>query len=172
MKSKPDLAALAQAYREFIAGFKTVLIASTNSTNQPEASYAPYVEISDHYYIFISELATHTKNLLQNKQCSLLFIEDEDKANNLFARKRVSLQCTAELVQKNSIDYSSTLDLFHERFGKFMQLLTRLPDFQLFRLTPQTGNYVAGFGQAYTLSGGDLSQLKHRNPDAGNLRPN
>lgn len=167
----PDLNHRLLDYRKFIAGFKTVLIASTSLTQQPEASYAPYVELDGNYYIFISELALHTQNLLENRNCSLLFIADEDKTNNLFARKRVSLQCRAELIQKNSSHYQAALSLFHERFGKFMQLLQNLPDFHLFCLTPQSGNYVAGFGQAYTLSGSDLNQLQQRHPEANNLRP-
>ena len=171
MKSNQDLASLAQAYRDFIAGFKTVLMASTSAANQPEASYAPYVQYNGNYFIFISELALHTKNLLQTKNCSLLFIEDEDKTTNLFARKRVSLQCSAELVQKDADSYAIALALFHERFGKFMQLLQSLPDFHLFCLKLEAGNYVAGFGQAYTLSGNYLSELQHRNPEAGTVRP-
>lgn len=171
MQTNKDLGELAQAYREFIAGFKTVLMATTNTMNQPEASYAPYLELDGNYFIFISELALHTKNLLQTKQCSLLFIEDEDKTQNLFARQRVSLQCHAEIIQKGSAHYQATLALFQERFGKFIQLLQTLPDFHLFCLKPQSGNYIAGFGQAYTLSGNDLSQLQHRHPEAGNVRP-
>lgn len=170
MKTNPDLASLVQAYREFIGGVKTVLIASTNANHSPEASYAPYVEFEGKYYIFISELAAHTQNLLQTQTCSLLFIEDEANTNNLFARKRVSLQCTAQAVDRNSATYQSVLALFHARFGKFIQLLQSLPDFHLFCLSPNSGNYVAGFGQAYSLSGSDLSQLQHRNPEAGNIR--
>lgn len=171
MQANKDLGQLAQAYREFIASFKTVLMATSSTMNQPEASYAPYLELDGHYFIFISELALHTKNLAQTKQCSLLFIEDEDKTKNLFARKRVSLQCHAELIPKDSANYHATLVLFQARFGKFMQLLQTLPDFHLFCLKPQSGNYIAGFGQAYTLSSSDLSQLQHRNPEAGNVRP-
>ncbi len=170
MKLNQDSANLAQAYNQFIASFKTVVIASTSATHQAEASYAPFVEFNGNYFIFISELAQHTQNLVQTKNCSLLFIEDEDKTNNLFARKRVSLQCSAEHIEKNSTDYQALLTLFQERFGKFMQLLQTLPDFHLFCLKPQSGNYIAGFGQAYALSGSDLSQLQHRNPEAGNVR--
>lgn len=171
MQTNKDLGELAQAYREFIAGFKTVLMATTNTMNQPEASYAPYLELNGNYFIFISELALHTKNLLQTKQCSLLFIEDENKTKNLFARQRVSLQCHAEIIQKDSAHYQATLTLFQERFGKFIQLLQTLPDFHLFCLKPQSGNYIAGFGQTYTLSGSELSQLRPRHPEAGNVRP-
>lgn len=170
MKTNQDLASIRQAYREFIAGFKTALIASTSANNQPEASYAPYVNFDGDYYIFISELATHTQNLLQTKTCSLLFIEDETQANNLFARQRVSLQCSAIEIANNSMNYPIILNLFHESFGKFIQLLQSLPDFHLFRLSPQSGSYVAGFGKAYSLSGSDLNELQHRNPEAGNLR--
>ena len=171
MSQNKDLNALLQKYREFIAGFKTVLIASTNANHIPEASYAPYIEFDGKYYIFISELAVHTQNLVQTKICSLLFIEDEDKTNNLFARKRVSLHCRAEELAPDAANYQPVLALFHERFGKFMQLLQTLPDFHLFCLSPSSGNYVAGFGKAYRLSGSDLSQLQHRNPEAGTLPP-
>lgn len=171
MNPNKDLDTLLKAYREFISGFKTVLIASTSSLNSPEASYAPYVVADGNYYIFISELAVHTQNLHQTKVASLLFIEDEAATQNLFARRRVNLQCTAEEVARDSLNYQQVLVLFHERFGKFMQLLQALPDFHLFCLTPNSGNYVAGFGKAYSLSGQDLSQVQHRNPEAGNVRP-
>ena len=171
MSQSKDLSVLLQEYREFIAGFKSVLIASTSANNTPEASYAPYVELDGKYYIFISELAVHTQNLLQTKTCSLLFIENEADTPNLFARKRVSLHCTAEALALDAASSEVILALFHERFGKFMQLLQTLPDFHLFCLTPSSGNYVAGFGKAYSLSGSDLSQLQHRNPEAGNVRP-
>jgi len=171
MSQNKDLNALLQEYREFIAGFKTVLIASTSANHVPEASYAPYAELDGKYYIFISELALHTQNLLQTNICSLLFIEDEEKTNNLFARKRVSLQCSAEELASNHANYQPVLALFHERFGKFMQFLQTLPDFHLFCLSPSSGNYVAGFGKAYGLSGSDLNQLQHRNPETGNVRP-
>lgn len=171
MKAKPDLTSLLQEYSEFIAGFKTVLIATTNLKNIPEASYAPYLESEGKYYIFISELALHTQNLLQTKICSLLFIEDEANTKNLFARQRVSLQCRAEHLARNAEESQIVLGLFHERFGKLIQLLQTLPDFHLFCLSPHSGNYVAGFGKAYSLSGSDLSQLQHRHPEADNLRP-
>ncbi|MFZ1343487.1 HugZ family protein [Thiothrix eikelboomii] len=167
-----DLNKVLSAYRALIASFKTVLIASTSTKNIPEASYAPYLELEGRYYIFISELAVHTQNLLQTHRCSLLFIEDEVHTNNLFARQRVSLQCTAENLARDSRDYQNVLDLFHQRFGKLIALLQTLPDFHLFCLTPNSGNYVAGFGKAYSLSGSDLGQWQHRNPESGKLNPN
>jgi hypothetical protein len=171
MKSSQDLSSLSSEYREFIASFQTVLIASTSVNNTPEASYAPYIHLNGQYYLFISELAVHTKNLLQTKVASLLFIENEADAKNLFARQRISLQCSAAVVAKDSAEYQAALQLFHERFGKFMQLLQSLPDFHLFCLSPSAGNYVAGFGKAYSLTGSDLTELQHRNPEAGNVRP-
>ena len=171
MKADSDLSSVLPAYRALIASFKTVLIASTSTQNIPEASYAPYLELEGRYYIFISELAVHTQNLLQTHVCSLLFIEDEAHTKNLFARQRVSLQCRAEALERNSTAYLPILALFHERFGKLIPLLQTLPDFHLFCLTPNSGNYVAGFGKAYSLSGSDLGQWQHRNPESGKLKP-
>jgi putative heme iron utilization protein len=62
------------------------------------------------------------------------------------------------------------LDLFGERFGKFMQAIRPLEDFGLFELHPTSGSYVAGFARAYVLDGGDLGHIRHRN-DEGHQSP-
>ena len=38
-----------------------------------------------------------------------------------------------------------------ERHGEIVDTLRRLADFQLFRLTPDGGVFVMGFGQAYAI---------------------
>jgi putative heme iron utilization protein len=47
--------------------------------------------------------------------------------------------------------------LLAERLGERPRNLSRLADFRLFRLKPQSGRYVKGFGKAYTLEGGTLA---------------
>lgn len=165
--AKQDSTLIYTEYRAFLANFKTVLLASSSADNQPEASYAPYVAVGHDYYIYVSELATHTRNLLETGRCSLLFIEDEANTNNLFARRRLTFQCTATDIGRDSPAATAILDQFSESFGKFMQLLRTLPDFHLFRLSPQSGNYVAGFGKAYALSGEGLAEINHRDMRAG-----
>ncbi len=158
-----DLNDVMAEFRNFHHEFETLLMATCNTHGEPDASYAPYVEHLGYYYIYISELATHTENLTARGQCSLLFIEDEDDAKHVFARRRVTLKCEAEEIPRNSTTFDTVLDLFVERFGKFMDMMRKLNDFHLFRLKPQSGGYVAGFAQAYTLSGENLNEIRHRN---------
>lgn len=158
-----DLNAVMAEFRNFHHEFETLLMATCNAQGEPDASYAPYVEHLGYYYIYISELATHTENLQATGQCSLLFIEDEGDAKHVFARRRVTLKCAAEEIPRESTTFDTVLDLFVERFGKFMDMMRKLNDFHLFRLKPQSGGYVAGFAQAYTLGGEGLTEIRHRN---------
>jgi hypothetical protein len=158
----PDLTHITQDFYNFINPFKTLLLATTSSEGLPEASYAPYVSTQGDYYIFISELASHTRNLVQTKRCSVLFIEDEAKTHQLFARKRATLQCEAVEITHQMPSYEPILQLFDAQFGKFFGMLRQLPDFHLYQLSPKTVSYVAGFGKAYTLTGNDLSQVALR----------
>jgi hypothetical protein len=146
MKSE---AFLRQEAREFQSAFRSVLMATVNQDGVPEASYAPYVMDDDgRYYVFVSALARHTRDFQETGHVSLQFIENEDSAQNLFARRRLTLLCDVSAIQRASPAYEELLEQFTQRFGRFVNTLRGLPDFQLFRLTPRSGLYVRGFGQA------------------------
>jgi heme iron utilization protein len=51
---------------------------------------------------------------------------------------------------------------YRDHFGPIVDLLTSLPDFQLFKLNPTSGQLVLGFGQAYEVSGERWDTLTHR----------
>lgn len=158
----PDLSAVLAAYRSFDLEFQTLLMATCNTYGEPDASYAPYLKHLDYYYVYVSELSTHTENLMSTGRCSVLFIEEESAAKHLFARRRVTLQCSAEEIRRDTLEFETILDAFVERFGKFMGMMRKLKDFHLFRLSAEKGAYVAGFAQAYTLQGEGLTEIKHR----------
>ena len=50
--------------------------------------------------------------------------------------------------------------LFQRKFGKVFDMIRPLPDFVLFRLIPDGGLYVRGFGQAFEVSP-DRKKSKH-----------
>jgi putative heme iron utilization protein len=50
--------------------------------------------------------------------------------------------------------------LFKRKFGKVFDLVRPLPDFALFRLIPEVGLYVRGFGQAFEISL-DMKNSRH-----------
>ena len=151
---------------EFIAQSQTAILATCNSENLPEASYAAFVEENNHFYIYVSELAAHTNNLALKKQCSFMLIEPEESAKNPFARKRLSMRCQASECLRGSLDFEAVMDQFQFRFGKFISVIRDLQDFHLYRLTPESGNYVSGFAKAFALSGDKLAEIRHRTEKA------
>jgi len=156
---------LDERFAHFKQTVQTLQLSSLTAEGKPYASYSPFViDEQGNFYIFISQLAGHTQNLIDNPQASILLIEDEADARQIFARQRISYQCTVEIVTSDEADYLNQLDAMQARFGNVMELLQTLPDFILFRLTPYQGQYVLGFGKAYTLVGEGLLALEHINP--------
>jgi len=138
---------------KLLVNVQTLHMATLSSDHQPFASYAPYIVSPDgHFFVFISELAQHTRNLLQNNTVSILIIEDEQDAQEIFARNRLQYQCQVARIDKNDIKYDYLLNNMDQQFGETVALLKQLPDFHLFRFTPQSGNLVVGFGRAYHLT--------------------
>lgn len=159
--SKNDPQSVWLQFQQFIETFQTAVIASLSADGEPEVSYAPVIQHQACFYIYISQLASHTQNLIDHPQAELLFIEDESRANNLFARERVRLKIIADLIPRDSETWQKIIALFSQQHPQMMSLLTSMQDFQLFRLTPQQAHYVAGFAQTYTLSGAQLTEVRH-----------
>ncbi len=152
---------LQQSARALRDRCKSVLLATVSPEGVPEASYAPYILDDDEAIcIYVSELAAHTRHLLANPRASLMFIQPEAEARNLFARERLVLQCRAEEVRGNEAD--SLLARMESLFGETVTLLRSLPDFHLFRFQVEEGSYVRGFGQAWKVRGNRLDPLQPR----------
>jgi len=161
--NKVDIAEFTNQFIDFIDAFDSLQLATVDRDGMPEASYAPYVKLGNDYYIYVSELSKHTGNLLDNGKVSLLLIESEQDAKHLFARKRVTYRASSLEVGRGSDDFNAIMKLFEEKFGKFMAMLINLNDFHLFRIRPDSGNFVAGFARAFHLEGENLDQLRHVN---------
>lgn len=143
--------------REFRDQYKTLLLSTASTDGYPDSSYAPYVsDNAGNLYIFVSELAQHTRNLMTNSRAGVLFIDDEKNSRNLFARKRISLYCTATEIPRESAEGNAILAKMQESLGKTIALLQQLPDFHLFKLGFDSGSYIRGFGEAYSLADATL----------------
>lgn len=161
-KSKESLE---ESFVNFKQSVKTLQLSTLTAEGKPNASYSPFVvDKQGNFYIFVSQLASHTQDLLANPQASILLIQDEVDTRQIFARRRISYQCDVEIVNDETSDYSKMLEALEKRFGNMVELLRTLPDFILFRLTPYQGHYVKGFGKAYKLAGEGLLALEHINP--------
>lgn len=152
MPASENLIELNQNYHNLLSQQKTLLLATASVTGLPEISYAPFVrDTSGNFYIYVSELAQHTVNLLQNPQASVLFVRDEAQSPNLFARERVVFTCDVNEVFRYEPLYNEQIQAMQSTFGQVIQVLASLNDFHLFTLSVQNGRYVAGFGKAYEI---------------------
>ncbi len=127
---------------QFIAEHKTLVLATVSSTSEPLVSYAPFVFAHNEFYVFVSQLAAHTRNLAAGSAAHVMLIHDEESSPNLFGRARLSFYCESQLVDRHQPQFGKILSHFRNKFGPVVSTLESLPDFMLFRLVPGEGNFV------------------------------
>jgi putative heme iron utilization protein len=146
---------------EFLRGFRSLVMASVSADGEPDASYAPFVRVDDNaFYVNLSELSTHTSNLLVNPSVSIMFLQAEEHTKQVFARKRLGFEGEAGVVERDSSPWSRVMDLFEEKFGEVVELIRPLQDFKLFRIQPRRAVFVRGFAQAYPIEGAELERFR------------
>ena len=151
--SKQEQEQLNQNCHDLIQSQQTLLLSTVTAQGEPESSYAPYVRDSQGvFYIYVSELAAHTKHMLLKRSASILFIQPEKETKNLFARERVTFDCTVSEIKKLDESYNEQLQIMKQQFGETVDLLRSLNDFHLLALTPIKGRYIAGFGKAFFIN--------------------
>ena len=150
---------------EFLNGIDSLMLATISGKGQPEASYAAYMEHERCFYIFVSELASHTQNLKQSGVASVMFMENEADVRHAFARKRLTCQCLATVVGRDEPLFETVMEQMEEQFGNLIATLRGLGDFHLIQLKPLTGNFVAGFGKAFEVDYSQDEGIRRRRPD-------
>jgi len=159
IKSKPDPAT---AMAELRQSARTVQLATVDADGLPRCSYTPFAFDEDGaLLIFISDLSRHTGELLNQPRCSAMLIADEAASSEVYARLRVTWACRAEFIAREAPGWGERLARLKARQGKLVELLETLADFRLFRLVPESGLFVMGFGQAYQLHGQALDEFEH-----------
>ena len=158
-----DFNRVIELYQEFPEQFRSIILSTASADGMPQASYAPFLIDGDkNIYIYVSGLSAHTAHLKQTSRASILFIEDEANTPEIFARRRLTYECKATVLPRDTPQWQTLIERFEERFGKVVGLMRGLPDFQLFQLQPQTGQFIIGFGAAYRVSTSNLNSLEPR----------
>lgn len=103
--------------------------------------------------ILISTLATHTRALLADPRCSLLF--GEPGKGDPLAWPRITVLCEAQRLERDGESDSCTRNRFLRRHPK-SKLYAGFADFAFFRLVPKSASLNGGFGRAYIISGDEL----------------
>lgn len=151
-----------QALERLFAKTKTLSLVPHGKKLAPqyEISLVPFVCYKNILWVFVSRLSAHTQQLLVSEQASVLIYPNEASAKNCFAIERVSVVCEVFEEHENR---DVILDVMTQKLGDTVSLLRQLGDFHLFGLTPKTGRYIAGFGQAFDVDFSDFS-FQHINP--------
>ena len=154
--------------KELLEPFQSTVLATQGSNGYPFNSYAPFYYDGEVVYIFISDIATHAKNMQTTPKASAFFIADESATPNIFKRKRISLQCDVERIAREDARFESIMQDFQAKFeGATLPMLMNMGDFNLYALTTVYGEATFGFGEAYNIGGEKMNQLVSRTGEMG-----
>jgi putative heme iron utilization protein len=160
------LSRLDGALLTLLRGRSTAALGTLTDSGEVALSMAPYaLDAADGaFVILISGLAAHTRQLQAHPRASLLVCDSEDRADNVHALARVSLDVEADWPITDSAQARNAQDTYLARHPA-AELLTQLPDFRWVRLHPLQARHVAGFGAARTIERTRLLELMRNNPD-------
>jgi len=137
------------------AHFGVVSTLATEPPGHPYGSLLPFVSDEHCRPVFlVSQLAEHTRNLLQDARASFLVWQSE--ADSVLAGARLTLVGQAQPFEADT--------LLTERYLRYQpdaRQFLMLGDFRFFRLEPARMRYIAGFGQMGWIDGADLSHAAH-----------
>jgi len=152
---------------ELLTPFQSTVLGTLGANGYPFSSYAPFYYDGEVVYVFLSDIATHAQNMQSIPKASAFFIEDESKTDNIFRRKRISLQCDVKIIAKNDDSYATIMETFVTKQGSTLNMLMGMADFNLYALRPIYGEATFGFGEAYNIGGEKMNQLVTRLGDSG-----
>jgi len=143
---------LALKLRRLVTSRSTAALGTLHS-GAPFVSMVPYALLDDGatFVILVSALAAHTHNMLADPRVSLLLCEAEQDDIQPQALPRVTVTGTAQQLSAGTSESAAAKSAYLGRFPK-AALLFNLGDFSLFAVKPSAVRFVAGFGQAYSLS--------------------
>ena len=159
-QSSTPMEEVLDAYHGFPEKFQSVILATVSDQGAPHASYAPFVMDSDKkIYILASTLAVHTQDLCTTGKASALFIEDERDSPKIFARTRLTLDCTVTALERDTPEWTVKVNQLQDRQGEIVGMIRQLLDFHLLQLTHMGGRFVSSFGKIFDIDE-DLTTLK------------
>ena len=102
------------------------------------------------FYIHVSRLGKHTTDMEADPRVSLLIAETDDGRADPQTLARVSLRGVAQMLARDEIAYGHVKKIYLTRFPAAEQFFS-LGDFNIWKITPKGGRFVAGFGRAFNL---------------------
>lgn len=162
MATQKEVKPIAPKVKELVANSKSIILGTVDAEGNPNSSYAPFVNIDNKFYILVSFMSRHTKNLRDQKKASMMFIADESNSKQIYARERLTFDVAITQVARDSDQWNTVVEKLKETHGKVVEVIAPMEDFILLALNPVKGSYVNGFGSAYFVDE-NLEVLEHRN---------
>ena len=140
-----------EAIRDMMASHRVLGLAVVVD-GEPEASLLPYAVRPDYgaVYVQASGLARHSRGLQPGARVGVLIHENDEPEADPLQTKRMTVQATVTVLDRESDAFAAARDLFVDRFPGAEMTLS-LGDFNLYELQFGRGRYVAGFAQAFNL---------------------
>lgn len=130
----------------------------TLHAGSPFVSMVPYALVAEGFVIHVSKLAAHTRDMLADANVSLLIAEAEGGGKSALGLMRVSVQGQAQRIPSSSRELPEFKAAYLARFPDAEQMFS-FTDFSIFLIRPDSARFVAGFGQAHSLTGESLAQI-------------
>ena len=114
--------------------------------------YLPAADFSA-FHVHVSRLAWHTQDMLRDARVALSVAETDDRREDPFTLKRVSIRGSAENLPAGQPGLKK---LWLQRFPE-QAINFELADFSFWRIVPREARFVAGFGRIHNLSAAELA---------------
>jgi putative heme iron utilization protein len=157
---KPDHA---QTLRDLLRT-QQVAALGTLHAGQPYVSMVPFALLpgSASFFIHVSQLAAHTKDMLAHPQVSLLVIAPPTREVMAQELARITVQGEAVQVARGTPEHAAAKESYLSRFPQ-SEMMFGFSDFSLFAIVPSSIRFVGGFAQATTISPETLASVLGEN---------
>ncbi|OON98326.1 MAG: hypothetical protein ATN36_00015 [Epulopiscium sp. Nele67-Bin005] len=118
---------------------KSSVLGTINKEGKPWSSEAPFVIFNNKAYIYISPVADHYQNLVDNPNLTFMLVEDEATSNHIFVRQKVAFPATAKELEQISTPIWHAFEQKHQ--CDMLNIIKNL-GFKMFEITLTTGRYV------------------------------
>jgi len=152
-------AELTEKLAQLLRGRRTAAL-GTLRDGAPFVSMVPYAIAADGsgFLVHVSKLAAHTKDMLADTRVSLLVAEAEGEGKSPLGLMRATVQGQARRIPSGSNGHPGFKATYLARFPDAEPMFD-FSDFSIFLIRPVSARFVAGFGEAHSLSGETLAQL-------------
>ncbi len=145
-----------------VGSTRWLAMATRGSGGEPLVSWVAWAPEADFsaFYLHLSRLARHTRNLLENGAISLALSEPDDGRADPQTLARLTLDGRVEALAPGEEGYEPARRCYLERLPE-AEMLFQFSDFILFRFVPERGRYVEGFASSHRIDAGRLTAVAH-----------